>query len=400
MARLSLLMFSRRVALVLAALVITVPLMAGRADADADLHADIYWSANPRTGSSVIGHIARGTTTTGFLYQGLTGAEAIATDGTYVYWAVPNAIWRAPLDGSGAPQSFLTGLFNAQALAIDAPNQLIYWADTVTRTIGRTVLVPNSNIQSGFIQTPDVPSGLAVDTTNGYLYWTIGSINTIGRAKVIDTPSIVVTPSYLSGLEDAAGIAVDGTYFYWANGVSGIGRAPLDGSSSPNGQFITGASVGQSAVGSANEPTGMAVDAGYIYWVNHRDYAIGQAPVGGGSANNTFVRTLVDPTGMTLQVQPATPGPLPPPPPPAISPLGTGVQLLGLPHGLERSLLAKLKAGQQAMDAGDTVRACDSLKAFIQAVNAQSGKGIEEPSASGLIDHASTVRRSLACGVR
>ena len=402
-ARRSMVMFSRRVGVVLAALALTVPVMAGRADADADVHADIYWSANPVTDHSVIGHIPRGTTTTNFLYTNLSGAQAVANDGAYVYWAVPNAIWRAPLDGSAAPQQFLTGLFSAQALAIDAPNELIYWADKFTNTIGRALLLQGATIQNGFINTLGVPNGLAVDSKNGYLYWARNSNGTIGRAKVTETPSIVVTPGYLSGLDGAQGIAVDGTYLYWANGASGIGRAPLDGSSPPNGRFIPNAAVSPHLAGDPDTtPTGMAVDSGYIYWANHRDYAVGQAPIGGGAPNNTFVRTLVDPTGITLQVQPASPGPLPPPPPPPppnIPTLRTGVQILGLAHGIERSLLAKLDAGQQALDSGDEAGLCDSLTAFVNAVTAQRGKKIEEPSGAGLIDHATTLRQSLGCDV-
>lgn len=399
MASRSMVRFSRRIAVVLAALAVSVPALAGRADAAADPQADIYWSANPVTGNSVIGHIPRGTTATSFLYTGLAGAQAMASDGTYLYWSTPNVIWRAPLAGGAAPEQFLTGQFNAQAIAIDAPNGLIYWADAVTQSIGRTLLLPGQPVVNNVIHPlGGAPNGLAVDEKNGYLYWAMDGNATIGRAKVVGTPSIVVTNGYLSGLEGAQGVAVDGTYLYWANGVSGIGRAPLDGSSPPNGAFVPLAAVGPHTSTGSDRPTAMAVDAGYIYWANHRDYAIGQAPIGGGTPSNTFVRTLVDPTGIALRVQSVSPGPLPPPPPPTISALRTGVQVLGAPHGVEHSLLAKLDAAQRAADSGQAARACDSLDAFVNAVRAQGGKKIDEASAAGLVDQVTSLRQSLGCG--
>ena len=93
-----------------------------------------------------------------------------------------------------------------------------------------------------------------------------------------------------------------------------------------------------------------------------------------------------------------SPGPLPPPPPPLeIAPLEVGVQSLALPHGLERALLAKLQAGQAALDAGDHDGACASLQAYLNQVDAQTGKKIYPASAEGLIAHATAVGTSLGC---
>lgn len=210
--------------------------------------------------------------------------------------------------------------------------------------------------------------------------------------------------TYLTGLYGAQGITVDNTYLYWANGPLSIGRAPLDGSSAPVPSFISGAEVGHKSSAPSYAPTGLAVDSGYIYWANHTAYSIGRAPVTGGSANvnNRFIYTLLDPTAIALDVPPTvTPRPLPPPPPPPrpvqIAPLGLGVQSLALPHGLERALLAKLDAGQKALDASDRDGACARLKAYINQVGAQSGKKIYSASADGPIAHATAVARSLGC---
>ena len=71
--------------------------------------------------------------------------------------------------------------------------------------------------------------------------------------------------TYLTGLSGAQGITVDGTYLYWANGPLTIARAPLDGSSAPVPNFISGAQVGHSTSAPTYTPTGMAVDSGYVY---------------------------------------------------------------------------------------------------------------------------------------
>ena len=69
----------------LAALAITVPVMATRADAGVDTQVDIYYSASPSAGNGVIGRVLHGTTTPDYTFlHGLTAAQALATDGTAV----------------------------------------------------------------------------------------------------------------------------------------------------------------------------------------------------------------------------------------------------------------------------------------------------------------------------
>ena len=75
-------------------------------------------------------------------------------------------------------------------------------------------------------------------------------MNTIGRANLDGTG---VNQSFITGVSNAVGIAVDGTYVYWtqtAGGTSTIGRANLDGTG-VNQNFIT----------VAGGPYGLAVDA-------------------------------------------------------------------------------------------------------------------------------------------
>jgi len=214
----------------------------------------------------------------------------------------------------------------------------------------------------------------------------------IGRA-----PLTGGSPSFLlSNLFGAQGIAVDSNFLYWANGPDEIGRANLDGSS-PNPSFIIGARVGTPTGAPAGTPTGLAVDGTSVYWADHVDETIGRAPVSGGSTvNNFFIRALGDPTGVAVDgLLGASPGPQPPP---AIGPLAADVQRLGLPHGIERSLLAKLDAAERAVDAGNRETGCDILNAYVHEAQAQSGHKLDAAPAAGLVGDATAIRQSLGCG--
>jgi hypothetical protein len=87
-----------------------------------------------------------------------------------------------------------------------------------------------------------------------------------------------------------------------------------------------------------------------------------------------------------------------PPPPPTIADLIAEVTGAGLPHGIERSLLAKLEGAQRKVDADHLEGACGSLGAYVSEVRAQSGKKLEAAYAEDLILEAIGVRDALGCG--
>jgi hypothetical protein len=64
--------------------------------------------------------------------------------------------------------------------------------------------------------------------------------------------------------------------------------------------------------------------------------------------------------------------------------------------GVATSLLAKLDAAQAAFDMGDSTTAVNTLNAFINQVNAQSGKSIDAEHAEHLIAHALNVISDLS----
>ena len=380
----------RRVAVALAALAVILPAIAARAD------AFVYWSGNPRAGEGFIGRAPLTGGSPSFLLSNLFGAQGIAVDTNFIYWANgPNFIGRANLNGTNPNGNFIGFIGTPTALAVDSTHGFIYWVDQHAGTIGRAS-VSGGSINDSLIDTLGPATGVAVDGTHGFVYWSLNpraGAGLIGRANLDgSSPNFTL----LSNLFGAQGVTVDSNFLYWANGPDEIGRANLDGSS-PNPSFIIGARVGTPTGAPAGTPTGLAVDGTSVYWADHVDETIGRAPVSGGSTvNNFFIRTLGDPTGVAVDgLLSASPGPQPPP---AIGPLAADVQRLGLPHGIERSLLAKLDAAERAVDAGNRETGCDILNAYVHEAQAQSGHKLDAAPAAGLVGDATAIRQSLGCG--
>ena len=380
----------RRVAVALAALAVILPAIAARAD------AFVYWSGNPRAGEGFIGRAPLTGGSPSFLLSNLFGAQGIAVDTNFIYWANgPNFIGRANLNGTNPNGNFIGFIGTPTALAVDSTHGFIYWVDQHAGTIGRAS-VSGGSINDSLIDTLGSATGVAVDPTHGFVYWSLNpraGAGLIGRANLDgSSPNFTL----LSNLFGAQGITLDSNFLYWANGPDEIGRANLDGSS-PNPSFIIGARVGTPTGAPAGTPTGLAVDGTSVYWADHVDETIGRAPVSGGSTvNNFFIRTLGDPTGVAVDgLLSASPGPQPPP---AIGPLAADVQRLGLPHGIERSLLAKLDAAERAVDAGNRETGCDILNAYVHEAQAQSGHKLDAAPAAGLVGDATAIRQSLGCG--
>jgi hypothetical protein len=96
------------------------------------------------------------------------------------------------------------------------------------------------------------------------------------------------------------------------------------------------------------------------------------------------------PASVTITVVPSTP-----PVAQQIQSLIAQVESLGLPHGTENSLLAKLNAALASVNRGDATSAKGQLGAFINEVSAQSGKKIPAQSAAALIASAQQIINAL-----
>jgi len=173
------------------------------------------------------------------------------------------------------------------AAAAPAAHAYVYWTHRgggTGTTLGRANL-DGTGANESFIAGAKGPVGIAVD--GSYVYWANTFSTTIGRAKLDGTGP---NQSFITGATNPCGVAVDGSYVYWANnGSNAIGRAKLDGTG-PNQSFITG----------ATNPCGVAVDGSYVYWTNEGGTTIGRANLDGSSPNNGFIGGASAPVGVTV----------------------------------------------------------------------------------------------------
>jgi len=92
----------------------------------------------------------------------------------------------------------------------------------------------------------------------------------------------------VSGLSNPGGIAIDGSYVYWADREgNGIGRAGLDGFAR-NDTFITG----------LDSPCEVAVDDDFVYWIDWR--GIGRARHDGSEVEEPFIATAPGGCGLAV----------------------------------------------------------------------------------------------------
>jgi Ca2+-binding RTX toxin-like protein len=315
---------ARRAALALATLAVATMALAARAD------AYVYWAAyspdgqeTPAVGrANLDGSNPNQTFITGADW-GITGPYGLAVDlapdiegNKYVYWtvlfepgsAVNGAIGRAPVDGTGTPQNFIPDAgFGPPDVAVGGG--FIYWSieprTDVQRpgTIGRAILPHLEGYSQDFVQPLQSPFGIAIDGT--YIYWadrvplTEGAtpVSTIGRARLDgqDSPNerwLVAA----SANESWSDVAVDARHVYWASATSSggaIGRARLNGSGAPtavNPDYIT-----------ATNPAAVAVDATHIYWSN-LDPNTRTSSIASANLNATNVQQNLIPlsTGITV----------------------------------------------------------------------------------------------------
>jgi len=87
-----------------------------------------------------------------------------------------------------------------------------------------------------------------------------------------------------------------------------------------------------------------------------------------------------------------------PPPSPSTSTLRNKITALRLPKGVADSLLSKLDAADASLQRGNMNAACDQLRAFMNEVSAQSGRGkpIGAAEAADLLNTAQAICASSA----
>ena len=193
--------------------------------------------------------------------------------GAFVYWANydTGTIGRADLDGSDVNQSFITGAIGPVGLAVGDAGA--YWANFDSSAIGRADL-DGSDANQSLVTTARRHQGRGGRSRPRLLDESVRRLDRPRRPRRANA-----NPSFITGLNGPADVAVDGDHVYWTNLNTGtIGRADLDG-----------ANVEQSLITGLGEPVGLTVDDAYLYWTQTAANAIGRADLDGANVNHSFV---------------------------------------------------------------------------------------------------------------
>ena len=389
--------FGRRIAVALAALSILLPIAAARAD------AFVYWTVFGSAGNGLVSRANTDGTSPNYTFlTHLFGAQAIAIDGTYLYWANgPEGIGRATLDGKTVDSNFIVAAFTATALAVDSTHGFIYWTNARTGTIGRAPLSGGtSGINNSLVDTLGPPTGVAVDSVNGSLYWTLNpgaGQGVIGRANLDGTSP---NRTFVRGLFGAQGLTLDSTYIYWGNGPNQIGRVNLDGTQPHPG--IHPRRPHQHSQRRARRHLGRHGGGRLLRVLGEqlrRDHRAGAGRRREHGAQQLLHPLLRQPhrVGGRRVGQPE------PRPTTAATADGDRASAGGRPA-------ARAAAGHRAQPAGQARcrrasprgrrpgRDVRQPRAYVRHVTAQSGKKIDVAGAAGLIADAQAVSQSLGCG--
>ena len=199
--------------------------------------------------------------------------------GNFVYWTNENqtTIGRAKINGAGSNNNFIAGLNDPLGVAVDS--KFIYWAERGNDTIGRANL-DGSGMNRNFIPaSAGVNNPAAVAVTPTAIFWANGS-NTIGRANL--DGSSPVSNFITTGSGAHCGIAADSNFVYVThtlNPSDTVGRAPIGGGTAEP-SFISGISA----------ECGVAVDPSFIYWgTDNPNHSVGRATIAGSAATNDFI---------------------------------------------------------------------------------------------------------------
>jgi hypothetical protein len=192
----------------------------------------------------------------------------MAIDPTSAYWTAGDAVFKVPL-GGGTPSTLAAGQSSPQGIAVDAAN--VYWVNSGTNGDGSVMRMPLCG---------STPVALAV-ARNGP--WAIalaaGSAVWAEQGSVWKIGLSGGTPTALASTPDLVAMAVDRENVYWAT-VNGTDWGTIEKVALAGGPKST-------LVSNVPWPTGIALDAGWMYWTTLYS---GGGHTGGG----TIMRAAVD----------------------------------------------------------------------------------------------------------
>jgi hypothetical protein len=244
---------------------------------------------------------------------GLGPQCGMTVDRNYVYWTnYGPGVARARRDGTGLDDAFIpltspAGPHEPQCVAVADAH--VYWTSVPSApgpivpvlvhgpgTIGRANL-DGTGVEESFISGIDLACGLALD--GSHIYWSgagkIGRANLDGTGVIPDFitfPTSAGPPRATLGAAAACGLVVDGAHIYWGGAGGTIGRANLDGTD-VNMSFI-------SEPGVPANVTVCAHDDSYLYWAVPYKGIIGRARLDGTDVRPDFVTGLAHPGGCAV----------------------------------------------------------------------------------------------------
>jgi sugar lactone lactonase YvrE len=266
--------------------------------------------------------------------------------------------------GDGGP-AIEASLASPRAVAVDTDGNLFIADRFNLRKVDTSGIITAFPFTGAFFNA----RGLAIDET-GNLYVSVGH-----RVRKVDPSGLITTvagngsdgfsgdggPATSASLNAPSGLAIDaaGNLYIadkWNHRIRKVDISGIITTVAGDGTRGFGGDGGPAIDAYLNSPVGVAVDAdGNLYIAD---------------LNNSRIRKVVfTPEGM-------------------IENLEDTVINLGLQEGIENSLLAKLDTALQTLADGNEnndVAVVNALEAFINAVEAQRGKKIDEPAADQLI---------------
>ncbi|HWO23663.1 MAG TPA: hypothetical protein VNO30_33205 [Kofleriaceae bacterium] len=138
--------------------------------------------------------------------------NAIAVDGSYVYWTSASQIWRLAKVGSAAATPIVTMTTTPQSLAVDASS--FYWPEYFAERVMKAPLGGGAPVLlSGSLGSS--PQFVHLDATNAY--WPTDG----GTSAIQTTPKSGGNAMNMITTGQPDDIEVDASYVYWTSGSSG-----------------------------------------------------------------------------------------------------------------------------------------------------------------------------------
>ncbi len=191
---------------------------------------------------------------------------------------------------------------SADALALDAPNAILYWTDSKQGTIQRAKLQDGADAEVDIIIDAHLnrPLGLVLDLSAEKIYWSDqrrGAKNDEGvirRANLDGTQMETVV--HTAGRPEALALNVGGRFLYWVDTrLNSIGRVSLDSANSSGGESGGGGfqnKAEEQFISGLNEPAGVAFDETRqkLYWTETEEGVIRSANADGGEQHLVWAR--------------------------------------------------------------------------------------------------------------